>query len=308
MVRTLLLVILTIWSMHMSAQPYRFGLEGSQWVYNFFTQGRDGYHYFQRGQDTIINQKAAFTLNLSTKAWLHYPGRPYIEENSQIWLSFDDDVLYFYDTISSLFDTVINYRAAPGDHWEYQHDRWMFRPEGYVLYEVQDTGTSLFGAHNLRWLTVNVSCSCDNNYYPSYTDTLIDVIGGRGFIIPYDYFYQFLDGGIGGPLVCYKDDELGVVDQNYGYCDQLLSVQKVNIIPVLPLYPNPAIDFIKVKSHEGLEFMEIYDLNGRRLKVLPYTERIQIHDLNDGWHFLVFKNFRQEVVARAKFLKYGSHK
>ena len=51
------------------------------------------------------------------------------------------------------------------------------------------------------------------------------------------------------------------------------------------IFPNPAIDFINIKSDETFEQIFIFDLFGRKVMESPFQTRIDIRDLNAGAYF-----------------------
>ncbi|MES2746726.1 MAG: CotH kinase family protein [Bacteroidota bacterium] len=83
-----------------------------------------------------------------------------------------------------------------------------------------------------------------------------------------------------------------------------LGLGEVNYISNTTFYPNPTTDQLNVTSDEILTKIEIFDYNGRLLKVFhPNAEAIQLYvsDFESGIYLIKF--FNQEKVKVEKFLK-----
>ncbi len=304
--RTCFILFFCSLSTHLFAQNFQFGHPTSKWVFEYFTWDKSGEHHFTRGVDSIIQDKKAFSLNRYTKSWQHGFGGSTNYSTSEIknflWLSFDQGVLMLFDSTVQQFDTLINYHALPGDGWTFEWpDEWIFGPEGYVHYRVLDTGTTLVNSIPLYWLSVKVSSPDSNLGF--YLDTLYNLIGGKGYFFPNDYFYGQLDGGFGGDRICYYDDSIGTVGLNN--CEQILTVKEpfITAIPKLTLFPNPAYNHLSW-TYIGDQFSaDIMDAHGRKIKISHTLTPLDITTLISGLYFLQIKNKQGKILARGKFIK-----
>lgn len=70
--------------------------------------------------------------------------------------------------------------------------------------------------------------------------------------------------------------------------------------PKITCYPNPTSDFLNVKCSESIEYMELYDLNGKLLKVNS-SSIFHVEDLEKGTYFIrVFTQLKSQTI---KFVK-----
>lgn len=304
--RTLIILFFCALFTQSFAQNYQFGHPSSKWVFDFFTWSTAGQHHFTRGVDSIIQDKKAYSLNRYTRRWQYVVGEPSqystSEINNFLWFSFDQGLLLLFDSTVQQFDTLINYHALPGDNWSFDwHDDWIFGSEGYVQYQVLDTGTALINSLPLYWLSVKVS-SPDTNY-GYYLDTLYNLIGGKGYFFPNDFFYRQLDGGFGGDRACYYDDSIGIVGSSH--CEQILAVKEQfkTSITSLSLFPNPVQNYLSWSSINGQFSTDIFDVNGRKIHTSYTLTTLDISSLNSGFYLLQIKNSQGILLAQGKFMK-----
>ncbi|HBY67831.1 MAG TPA: hypothetical protein DEG69_08800, partial [Flavobacteriaceae bacterium] len=76
-----------------------------------------------------------------------------------------------------------------------------------------------------------------------------------------------------------------------------------NFFKNLQIYPNPAHTeiFIQLPEFNNIQKIELYDLRGRLIKMLPKTDRIEIDNLEDGIYLLLFTGQKESIVR--KFIK-----
>ncbi len=107
-------------------------------------------------------------------------------------------------------DTIINFNLSNGDRVEYSH----FSDNNMVHYchnnfNYKTPQKILRSKSLLFWLS--------RDELARRMDTLIEGIGYiKDFLDPNDHYWRQVDGGIGGPLLCYFDPKLGWLKFNSG--------------------------------------------------------------------------------------------
>ena len=60
---------------------------------------------------------------------------------------------------------------------------------------------------------------------------------------------------------------------------------------LISVWPNPATDFLNINTGElrvsSLTYISVFDLNGRELLKIPFSERINISSLHEGVYIVV---------------------
>jgi len=93
-----------------------------------------------------------------------------------------------------------------------------------------------------------------------------------------------------GDQVFYQSGNLNTNDLNH-------ILPEKNII----IYPNPANDYLVIKSEDRIEWFKIYNSEGRLIQQNKYETKIDISTLSKGGYFLEVKS--QNGVSKHKFIK-----
>ncbi|MEO7174692.1 MAG: T9SS type A sorting domain-containing protein [Saprospiraceae bacterium] len=72
----------------------------------------------------------------------------------------------------------------------------------------------------------------------------------------------------------------------------------------LTVYPNPANQVLKIESRSEIEFLKIFDVNGKLMYSGTHKERIMIDELPEGIYFINVE-FSMGKMANSKFVKIG---
>lgn len=64
------------------------------------------------------------------------------------------------------------------------------------------------------------------------------------------------------------------------------------------IYPNPATDFIQIKSNVEIIQIELYDMNGKLLSISKDTNEMSLKDYSKGVYKLVLENKNHEIVTK----------
>ncbi|MDR2237006.1 MAG: T9SS type A sorting domain-containing protein [Chryseobacterium sp.] len=65
-----------------------------------------------------------------------------------------------------------------------------------------------------------------------------------------------------------------------------LATSEINQEPVIGIYPNPASDYVHLKSKSKITKAEVYDMAGRKLNVKLDHERLDVKDLQPGTYII----------------------
>ncbi|MEL6256010.1 MAG: T9SS type A sorting domain-containing protein, partial [Bacteroidota bacterium] len=145
-------------------------------------------------------------------------------------------------------------------------------------------------------------------------DTLVRYLGFLNqYIDPDDAGHRAVDGGEGGFLRCYSNDELGVVQSpirgNVGYyrydCGRfdVVTSNRNSITPnVISSYPNPVLDAWQI-DHTGHKLLDanLIDVNGKKLfqfQLKPGKNEFSIGELPAGLYFLMIEGETVEKVLK----------
>ncbi|WP_019037950.1 SBBP repeat-containing protein [Psychroflexus tropicus] len=70
------------------------------------------------------------------------------------------------------------------------------------------------------------------------------------------------------------------------------------VLNIIKLYPNPAQQFVKLSGAEGLLDYTIFDLNGNKLQLGPYQEKIRIDHLQAGLYLIQIQSLKQKETLK----------
>ena len=73
--------------------------------------------------------------------------------------------------------------------------------------------------------------------------------------------------------------------------DEFLSIASNEINNNIFVYPNPSINYINIDSDEEIWKLEIIQMNGEKINILPFSKRIDISFLSKGLYVLNFNNY-----------------
>ena len=73
--------------------------------------------------------------------------------------------------------------------------------------------------------------------------------------------------------------------------DEFLSITSNETNNNIFVYPNPSINYINIDSDEEIWKLEIIQMNGEKINILPFSKRIDISFLSKGLYVLNFNNY-----------------
>ena len=73
--------------------------------------------------------------------------------------------------------------------------------------------------------------------------------------------------------------------------DEFLSINSNETNNNIFVYPNPSINYINIDSNEEIWKLEIIQMSGEKINILPFSKRIDISFLSKGLYILNFNNY-----------------
>ncbi|WGD35469.1 T9SS type A sorting domain-containing protein [Olleya sp. YS] len=80
-----------------------------------------------------------------------------------------------------------------------------------------------------------------------------------------------------------------------------LSTDDLSLDKKVTIFPNPAEDFVQIKTSLDIDLISLYDINGRLILDIPYTERLSLEHLDSGVYFLKLKS--KNLITTKKIIK-----
>lgn len=74
---------------------------------------------------------------------------------------------------------------------------------------------------------------------------------------------------------------------------------------LISIYPNPAVNYFKVKGPQNIQQVVVTDLVGKRVKTFEYVEDAQydVHELRKGMYLVQFVSVDQQVLKIQRLIK-----
>jgi hypothetical protein len=172
-----------------------------------------------------------------------------------------------YDTDLQAFDTLYNMNAAIGDSWQLPTLAMPYACAPYSYMLVVDTGTRHVNDIPLRWLAVEIHYLEGAGGDWVVPDTILERVGTKNYMLPYDLCNSLVNAHEGGRLFCYRDAEIVYETGFAPYCDYLLSeTELTDPASALRVYPNPGTNTIhlSLSPRDLPALVYVYDLAGRK--------------------------------------------
>ena len=251
----ILLMSMMVWTSGLHAQEW--APLGATWHYHHYIQGfppYEGYVRFEAVTDTVINGQ---------------PTRKILANNDQssFYMHAADGVAWVYVPSAEAFDTLFNFNAIPGDHWQMvplPEPLWC-TAESWV--EVVDTGSTVVSDHSLRWLAVNYHNLQDDGFEAVLPDTIVERLGPMDvFMLPQEQCNTWVSPGSIFGLFCYADAEVTFQSPSVVDCQLGMGLAAEAISPDVRLYPNPGLDGFTLSMSVGsLGLIAVYDARGAQV-------------------------------------------
>ena len=80
--------------------------------------------------------------------------------------------------------------------------------------------------------------------------------------------------------------------------DEFLSITSNETNDNISLYPNPSISYINIDSDEEIWKLEIIQMSGEKINILPFSKKIDISFLSKGLYVLNFNNYYIKFIKK----------
>ena len=80
--------------------------------------------------------------------------------------------------------------------------------------------------------------------------------------------------------------------------DEFLSIISNETNENISLYPNPSINYINIDSNEEIWKLEIIQMSGEKINILPFSKKIDISFLSKGLYVLNFNNYYIKFIKK----------
>ena len=177
--------------------------------------------------------------------------------------------------------------------------------KGNVLINADANGTLIIGSNTYTNI-LRVKTTQNFNLYQS-TDTFYTFPVGTITGTTYQYYngsskfplLSHLSGNISVPLLGINQSTTEAVAQGFTF----LGTKDFQFVEDFMIYPNPAQDFIQIKTNTKESLMAtIYSLEGRKIKSMPLKDgRVEITDLSPATYLLEVKG--KTFNKTVKFIK-----
>ena len=208
-----------------------------------------------------------------------------------------NNVVYLFN--GSSFDTVVNYKASIGDHWQILRQS-NFCDKAKVT--VTDTGHVTINNFSLRKIitvanyttnawgdTINGGYTCihteklDNNYGPYVNYPLFPILCPPDVGQEHPIYY----------LCSYKDDNFPIYVNAGGYCNGITATSEESVTDnKIKIYPNPSQGRVFIELNAAGEIM-IFDVYGTLVVQVSYPEKgiytLDLEGLSKGVYYLRVK-------------------
>ena len=80
--------------------------------------------------------------------------------------------------------------------------------------------------------------------------------------------------------------------------DEFLSISSNETNNNISVYPNPSINYINIDSNEEIWKLEIIQMSGEKINILPFSKKIDISFLSKGLYVLNFNNYYIKFIKK----------
>ena len=296
----------------------QFVRKDAQWVYNYHGAFGEGYTLISYEQDTVL-------FNRTVKQFGRYHTRAFNSRGARDTVSVRTGAIFLYESNGIVeysmrghpFDTLFNYNSRLGETFAID-SFYVYTDTSRILdYTVSSTVIDTFhlriNAKDLFSRKIEYKRSFVNGRQDRFLyDTLVQYLGLLNrYIDPTDADARVADGGEGGYLRCYKNDDIRIIESpgrgNVGYfaydCDKLspaTSTDRLFDRSSISSYPNPSNDMLIIENAKNNSLtLKLIDYSGRTHEIFtvrPGKNEISISHLPAGLYFLLAEGEAVEKI------------
>lgn len=208
---------------------------GARWHHNYVNVsiGDVGYSVTEYLGDVLFEDSVCERLTVTNHIYSYQTQNSFVEGPFTWHTTTTVDVVYVWD--GTVFDTLYNFAAVPGDRW-YVPGVW--EDENSII-EVSDTGHMVIAGVDRRWIAAGTYVDGP----PVTSDTIVEGIGPMKAYLQLAWSHLW-DNGYAG-LRCYED-AVNSYQQVPDLCAIALSTEDRMGPNRKSLTPNPATDQLQV--------------------------------------------------------------
>lgn len=198
--------------------------------------------------------------------------------NDTIYIHSEGNVIFQYFETEDKFLKLYDFNLNTGDSY-WLHGMAVAGIDS-VLVHIENVQDTTINGIELKKQIISIEG------YFDWSDTIIEKVGNTKFIIPIYGIFELQPG----PLRCYEDDELGLVETGLvENCDAIVFVSDTKSTEII-VGPNPLSDNLTI-SFETLtnSVIELYSISGQRIffqEILESEVNLSIGWLPSGWYFM----------------------
>lgn len=289
----------------LSAEAQNWVYPGSEWKYDYYNYAVNatGYVRINYTGDTLIGNRNCQKLFRESNSY-SFAYNMYGTISIGYLFTFDSaNVVYIHN--GNGFDTLYNFNAVPGDHWEMTGGTGNLQCDPNSRVVVLDTGMMQINAMPLRYLYVQLDYGAQ---FPGpYYDTLVERVGSIvHYLLPYDLADELITYGEGGDFRCYSDANFASYKPHYpNACDFIIAGMDELSARSIQAFPNPAHESTQVRGIPAgtSAHYRIFTADGRLvLEGELVNETIPVAQLTEGYYLLEVQT--KEMLGRTALLKY----
>ncbi|SIQ33537.1 Por secretion system C-terminal sorting domain-containing protein [Chryseobacterium sp. RU37D] len=179
-------------------------------------------------------------------------------------------------------------------------DRLELRYSTATTTVVPSGGSSGVGSFTNVGVTINPNLSAGFVYPKTWTQYNFTISGVGSTPVPVKFAFRYFvtDGGPSGN----NSDLIGIDTFSVDRPTNTLATNDVALNnKLISVYPNPATDFINIKSKADILSANIYDATGRKVSTHSKTSAIDVRDLQNGSYILEIETKQGKISD--KFIK-----
>lgn len=162
-------------------------------------------------------------------------------------------------------------------------DRLELRYSTAATTVVPSTGSADVGSFTTVGVTVNPNLVAGFVYPKAWTlySFTVSGVGSTAIPIKFGFRYFVTNGGTtGANSDIIGIDTFSVNRPSLGVADSAAKASSIS------LYPNPAVDFVSIKSESAISKVEVYDISGKKIQVNLDGNKMDVRNLNSGTYII----------------------
>jgi hypothetical protein len=195
-------------------------------------------------------------------------------------------------------DVVSFYSRKGTDGTTDYPDRLELRYSSAATTVIPSGGPTNVGSFTNVGVTINSALAAGFVYPKTWTQYSFTVTGLGSTPVPVKFAFRYFvtnGGTTGANSDIIGIDTFSINRATLGVQDSALKTKNSLI------YPNPATDFISIKSNSKINNIEVFDMAGRKMDVKSDNNKVDVRNLTPASYIITFEN--NEAKTTEKFIK-----